>query len=130
MRRRAQRITAINMREIQERRIGARWVRRIDRTLIKINRSGVKIRGIARTGLQAIGAIRKSQQFQIVGALLHTAAIRIAAVLNAAVTDLSPRAAAVQALPNPLIDRVVIRVSEMNQTYISFRPGTTVISPR
>src|SRR5208283_3749731 len=106
-------------REIQESRIGAGWVSGVDRALVKINRACVKIRGIARTSLEAVGAIRNRQQFQIVESLLHAAAIRISTIENAAIIDLCPCSSTIQALPNALIHWIAARVRR-NEPYIHF----------
>src|ERR1700730_12926356 len=87
----------INMREIHEGRVGARGVAGVDRTLIKIDRARVQIGCGTSVG--------NSEQFQVVGSLLHPAAIVpwVTAVCDAGVPDLCPRSAAVLALPNALI---------------------------
>src|SRR5208337_3462498 len=108
VRRRSQRIATVDMREIQKRSVGTIRVDRGNRTLVEVNRSGIKISGIAGTGLGAIRTIWNRQEFKVIEPLLHAAAFKIAAIENATVADLCPRATAVEALPDPLVDGIIV----------------------
>ncbi len=60
-----------------------------------------------------------AEQREVVKALLYAAAADVAAIDDAAVVDLGPRCAAVLALPNSLIDGIVVGVKR-NEPDIHF----------
>ena len=113
-------ITSVRVSEIQEWRGRAGWILRVDRTLIKIDGSSVEVGACS---------VRNGLQLQIIRTLFDAASEDIAAVDDARVGHWIPRRASVQACQIPPSTGSP-EERETYQTYISLRPGTTVISPR
>ncbi len=97
--RRGNRVASIDVRKVHERRRRAGRIHYSDAALVKIDRSRVQVSG---------PSVGNGRQFQVVGTLLHAAAVEVAAICDRGIGNRCPRRATVQALPDAAIDRAAV----------------------
>jgi len=101
------------MGQIHERKCRTAGIQATDRALEEICGSGIKI------GAASIG---NRQEFEVVVALLDSAAEAIAAIRDPRIGDRRPRHSAIYALPDPAIHRRPIR-TQGDVPGVHFSPG-------